>query len=126
LDSANTYNRKTKIIASNRKVRHDYEVIQTLETGIILHGTEVKSLRAGKCSIQDAYGSFPNKDNNELFLLNFHINPYDQGNRYNHEPKGQKITCECQGSRETSHLSPGKGFNFVAFDHLFVRPIRQN
>jgi SsrA-binding protein len=82
--------RHRKNISTNRKLRHDYEIIQTLETGIVLQGTEVKSLRASKCSLQDAYAAFPNSGDNELYLLNLHINPYEQGNRNNHEPLRQR------------------------------------
>lgn len=84
------FDRKEKLIASNRRVRHDYEIILTVEAGIELQGTEVKSLRAGKCSIQDSYASFKNYDSYELYLLNFHINPYEQGNRNNHEPRRER------------------------------------
>lgn len=79
--------RKVKIIAKNRKAFHDYIILQTLECGIVLHGTEVKSLRNGKCSLQDAYAGFPDARNNELFIINLHIAPYEHGNIYNHEPK---------------------------------------
>ncbi len=84
------FDRKEKLIATNRRVRHDYEIVLTVEAGIELQGTEVKSLRAGKCSIQDAYASFKNYESYELFLLNFHINPYEQGNRNNHEPRRER------------------------------------
>lgn len=76
-----------RTITKNRRAEHDYEIVQVVEAGIVLQGTEVKSLRQNKCSIQDAYASFPNQNNNELILLNFHISPYEQGNRENHEPK---------------------------------------
>ena len=85
MKSQEIFDRKLKNIAQNRKARHDYEIMQTYETGIVLQGTEVKSLRSGKCSIQDAYATFP-RDDYELFLINFHINPYEHGNRENHEP----------------------------------------
>ncbi len=85
--SSDTLEREEKLIASNRKARHDFEIIQKLEAGIVLQGTEVKALRDGKCSIQDAYAGFKSKDDYELYLFNFHINPYDHGNRENHEPK---------------------------------------
>lgn len=68
--------RKQKLIATNRKARHEFEILQRIEAGIVLQGTEVKSLRAGMCSIQDAYASFNNPANNDLFLVNFHISPY--------------------------------------------------
>jgi len=82
--------RHKKIVATNKKLRHDFEVMMSMEAGIALHGTEVKSLRAGKCTLQDAYALFPNPYNNEFFLQNFHIAPYEQGNINNHDPMRQR------------------------------------
>lgn len=73
-----------KVVTVNRKARHDYHILETYEAGIALTGTEVKSLRAGRANLQD---SFARVENTELFLYNMHISPYDQGNRFNHEPK---------------------------------------
>lgn len=66
----------------NRKVNFDYEIIDTYEAGIVLTGTEIKSIRLGKANLKDSYAIIKN---NELFLLNMHINTYEQGNRFNHE-----------------------------------------
>ncbi|MFH1051173.1 MAG: SsrA-binding protein SmpB [bacterium] len=82
--------RKVKVIAKNRKAYHDYIIVQSLETGIVLQGTEVKSLRNGKCSLQDAYAGFTDSRSDELFIINMHIAPYEQGNIYNHEPKRKR------------------------------------
>jgi len=82
--------RKEKLISSNRKAFHDYEVMHKIEAGVILTGTEVKSLREGKASLQDAYATFPQKDGYDLVLLNMHISPYSHGNRENHEPKRER------------------------------------
>ncbi|SHE28656.1 SsrA-binding protein [Desulfofundulus australicus DSM 11792] len=73
-----------KVVTVNKKARHDYHILETYEAGIALTGTEVKSLRAGRANLQD---SFARVENAELFLYNMHISPYDQGNRFNHEPK---------------------------------------
>ena len=70
-------------IARNPKATHDYHVLETWETGIVLTGTEVKSLRGGKASIKEAYARLRN---GEVFLEGMNITPYEQGNRYNHEP----------------------------------------
>ncbi len=78
--------RSTRSIIQNRKALHDYEVLQRFEAGIVLTGTEVKSLRAGKVSLVDAYAIFPSKTSDELMLVGMHINPYDFGNRENHIP----------------------------------------
>ena len=73
-----------KIIADNRKARHDYHILDTFEAGIVLKGTEVKSLRAGRANLRDAYAAV---ENGELFLYNMHIRPYTHGNMFNHDPK---------------------------------------
>lgn len=72
-----------KLVAQNRKARHDYSVEETYEAGIVLQGTEIKSIRAGRVNLKD---SFARVQNGEIFLHNMHISPYEQGNRYNHEP----------------------------------------
>ncbi len=72
-----------KYIADNRKARHDYFIHETVESGIALTGTEVKSLRQGKANLKD---SFCRIVNGECLLLGMHISPYDQGNRFNHDP----------------------------------------
>jgi len=71
-------------IVTNPKARHDYHILETFEAGLVLHGTEVKSLRAGKGQIRDAYARV---ENGEVFLYNAHIDEYAQGNRQNHAPK---------------------------------------
>ena len=73
----------TRIIAENRKARHDYFVIETYEAGIELFGTEVKSLRAGGCNLKDSYCEI---DGGEMFALGVHISPYEQGNIFNRDP----------------------------------------
>lgn len=72
-----------KIITTNRKARHDYHILETMEAGIVLKGTEVKSLRAGRANLKDSYATVKDE---ELFLYGMHISPYDFGNIYNHEP----------------------------------------
>ena len=74
---------ETKQIADNRKARHDYFVIETVEAGIELVGTEVKSLRAGNVNLKDAWCSI---DNGEMFIKGMHISPYEQGNIFNCDP----------------------------------------
>lgn len=72
-----------KVVCLNRKARHDYFIEEVLEAGMVLVGTEVKSLREGHANLKDSYGSI--KDG-EVFLLNCHISPFTQGNRFNHDP----------------------------------------
>ena len=73
-----------KIITTNRKAFHDFTIFEKYEAGIVLTGTEIKSIRIGAINLKD---SFCKIDNNEIFLYNCHISPYENGNRYNHEPK---------------------------------------
>ena len=72
-----------KVIAQNKKVRHDYFIEETYEAGIVLVGTEVKSIRLGKVNIRDSYASI--KDG-EVYLYNMHISPYEKGNIFNRDP----------------------------------------
>ncbi len=72
-----------KVIASNRKARHDYFIEETYETGIVLKGTEVKSIRKGRVNLKDSYAQV---DGGEVFIYNMHISPYEQGNIYNVDP----------------------------------------
>ena len=72
-----------KLVASNKKARHDYFIEATYEAGIVLTGTEIKSVRAGKVSIKESYAKV---ENGELIIYGMHISPYEQGNRYNVEP----------------------------------------
>ena len=72
-----------KLIANNKKAYHDYFILDTYESGISLHGTEVKSLRMGKCSIKEA---FIRIENEEVFVYGMHISPYEKGNIFNKDP----------------------------------------
>lgn len=72
-----------KVIADNRKAFHDYFVEERIEAGIILTGTEIKSIRNGRVNLKDSYAKI---DNGQLWLLQMHISPYDPGNRFNHDP----------------------------------------
>ncbi len=73
----------TKVIVQNRKARHEYFIEECYEAGIVLTGTEVKSLRLGRANLQDSYATI--KDG-EIFVSGLHISPYDMGNRFNHDP----------------------------------------
>ena len=73
-----------KVIAQNRKARHDYTILDTFEAGMVLTGTEVKSLRLGRASLVDGFATI---DDGEVFLRNVHIPEYDQGSWTNHEPR---------------------------------------
>jgi SsrA-binding protein len=72
-----------KLVAQNKKAYHDYFIEETLEAGIVLTGTEVKSIRGGRINLRDSYAAV---ENGELFLVGAHISPYEQGNIHNHDP----------------------------------------
>ncbi len=72
-----------KVISTNRKARHDYHIEDSFEAGIVLTGTEVKSVRNARVNLKDSYARI---ENGEIFLYNMHISPYEQGNRFNHDP----------------------------------------
>lgn len=72
------------LVANNKKARHDYFIDEVYEAGIVLTGTEIKSIRAGRCSIKESFCSIDKKG--ELYIYGMHISPYEQGNRFNVEP----------------------------------------
>lgn len=72
-----------KVIAQNKKAFHDYFIEDTYDAGIVLQGTEIKSIRAGKVNLKDAYARI---QNGEIWVFGMHVSPYEQGNRYNHDP----------------------------------------
>lgn len=74
---------RSRVLAQNRRASHDYFIEETYEAGLVLKGTEIKSVRAGKVSIQDAHARVIN---GEVFVINMHIAPYEQGNQFNHDP----------------------------------------
>ena len=78
---------RNRTVASNRRARYDYEIIDTFEAGLVLFGTEIKSIRAGQVSLSDAYAR---PENGELWLENAHIAAYAAGNLNNHEPKRRR------------------------------------
>jgi SsrA-binding protein len=104
-------------IARNKRARHDYEILETWEAGLVLTGTEVKSLRDGRAQITDAYGVV--KDG-EVWLLNAHIAPYTQGNIYNHDPlRTRKLLLHQKEIRQLIGAVERKGLTLVALDLYF-------
>lgn len=94
-------------IVTNSKARRDYHILETFEAGIVLHGTEVKALRAGKGQISDA---FARVEGDEVFLYNAHIDEYAQGNIQNHEPKAvRKLLLHKSEIRKLFSLVSVKG-----------------
>jgi SsrA-binding protein len=76
--------RDEQTVALNRRARHDFTIDETFEAGIVLYGTEIKSIRMGKSNLSDAYARV---EKDEAWLIGLHIAPFEQANRYNHEPK---------------------------------------
>jgi len=76
-----------KIISTNKKAFHDYNILEKYTAGMVLTGTEIKSIRAGKVNLKD---SFARIENNEVWLYKAHISPYDMGNIYNHDPERKR------------------------------------
>jgi SsrA-binding protein len=100
-----------KIVARNKKARHDYNIEETYEAGIILKGTEIKSIRARNVNLKD---SFAMVENGEVFLYNMHISPYKQGNRYNHEPeRKRKLLLHKNEIRKLIGYTKQKGYTLV-------------
>ena len=100
-----------KLIAQNKKARHDYFFESTLETGIVLTGTEIKSLRAGGLSLRD---SFARVENGEVLVYNMHISPYEQGNRYNEDPlRPKKLLLHKKEIRKLIGYTTQQGLTLV-------------
>jgi SsrA-binding protein len=105
------------LIATNRRARHDYEIVDTLEVGIVLHGPEVKSLRAGKASMGDAYATIRR---GELFLQKFHISAYDPAYVANSEPQRErKLLAHRNQIRKWENRLNEKGLTIVPLTAYF-------
>lgn len=108
-----------KIIAENRKARHDYHIEETFEAGIALTGTEVKSLRLGRANLGDSYAVV---ENGELFLYNMHISPYTHGNMFNHEPKRtRKLLMHKREIMRLLGQTQEKGYTLIPLKAYFRR-----
>ena len=103
---------KNKInLAENRKARHDYFVEETIEAGIALVGTEVKSIRAGKCNLKDCYADVRN---GEVFIYNMHISPYEQGNIFNVDPlRERKLLLHKEQISRFNGLIAREGYTLI-------------
>nr|WP_314503221.1 SsrA-binding protein SmpB [uncultured Peptostreptococcus sp.] len=100
-----------KILATNKKARHDYFIDEVYECGIELKGTEVKSIRQGRINLKEGYASV---DNSEVFLKQVHISPYDQGNRFNVDPlRTRKLLLHKAEIRKLIGVTTIKGYSLV-------------
>lgn len=96
-----------KTIAENRKARHEYELYDRFEAGLVLQGTEIKSIRRGKVQLKDSYISF---QKGEAFIKGMHISPYEFGNRFNHdETRDRKLLMHKQEIQKLENLRVLKG-----------------
>ena len=106
-----------KLIANNKKADHDYFIEGTYETGIALHGTEVKSLRMGKCSIKE---SFIRVENGEVFVYGMHISPYEKGNIFNKDPlRVKKLLMHRYEINKITGKMAEKGYTLVPLKVYF-------
>ena len=114
---ADTDKAEIQTIARNRRARFDYHILETWEAGIVLTGTEVKALRAGKANISDAYAVV---NGGEVFLLNLSIPLYEQGNRNNHEPtRTRKLLLHRREIRRMIGAVERQGLTLVALELYF-------
>ena len=112
-------NEGTKIACENRKARHDYFIHDTFETGLVLQGTEVKSLRAGKANLKDSYGELKN---GEVWVQNMHVSPYEQGNIFNHDPlRPRKLLMHKAEIVKLFSKTREKGFTLVPLKIYFKK-----
>ena len=110
-------NDNENIIASNPKARHDYFIDDTIECGIELVGTEVKSVRLGKVNMKDSYALIKN---GELFVLGMHISPYEQGNIFNKDPlRDRKLLLNKREINKLIGLTKQKGYSLVPLNMYF-------
>ncbi len=105
------------LIAQNRKARHDYHVESTVEAGLVLTGTEVKSLRAGRATLTDGYATI---DNGEVWLRGVHIPEYDMGTWTNHEPRrARKVLLHRDEIRKLAAKTQAKGLTLIPLSLYF-------
>ena len=110
---------KNTAVATNRKAYHDYFIEETIEAGMSLQGTEVKSLRLGLANLTDSYAIVRN---NEVFLFNANISPYPMGNIMNHEPlRTRKLLLHAEEIRKLIGKMTQKGFTLIPLKIYFVR-----
>lgn len=109
--------KQVKVIATNRKAHHLYHIVDTYEAGIALVGTEVKSLRQGKVSFQDSYATV---ERGEVVLHSLHISPYDQANRFNHDPtRSRKLLLHKGEIKKLLGKTTERGFTIVPLKIYF-------
>ncbi len=111
-------NEGMKLIANNKKAYHDYFIEEKYEAGLVLHGTEVKSLRQGKCSIKE---SFIRIENGEMFIYGMHVSPYEKGNIFNKDPlRPKKLLLHKREIMKLLGKIKEKGYTLVPLQVYFT------
>ena len=111
-------NEGMKLIANNKKAYHDYFIEEKYEAGLVLHGTEVKSLRQGKCSIKE---SFIRIENGEMFIYDMHVSPYEKGNIFNKDPlRPKKLLLHKREIMKLLGKIKEKGYTLVPLQVYFM------
>lgn len=114
-------NEGIKVVAQNKKARHDYFIEQTMEAGIVLSGTEVKSIRQGKVNLKDSYAMI---EGGEVILNGMHISPYEQGNIFNKDPlRDRKLLLHKSEINRLIGYTQQKGLSLVPLQLYFKRGI---
>jgi len=112
---------KRKTIATNRKARRDYHILETMEAGIVLHGSEVKSLRQGRANLRDSYAQV---EGGELYLYHLHISPYEQSSSFGPDPRRRrKLLMHRREIKRLLGKTAQKGFTLVPLTLYFSGPI---
>ncbi len=112
-------NEGIKIVAQNKKARHDYFIEETIEAGIVLSGTEVKSIRQGKVNLKDSYATI---EGGEVMLNGMHISPYEQGNIFNKDPlRPRKLLLHKREINRLTGYTQQKGLTLVPLQLYFKR-----
>ena len=112
-------NREFKVVAQNKKARHDYFIEQSLEAGIVLSGTEVKSIRLGKVNLKDCYAMI---ENGEVLIKAMHISPYEQGNIFNKDPlRDRKLLLHKSEITRLIGYTQQKGLALIPLQMYFKR-----
>ena len=107
------------VVAQNKKARHDYNIVDTIEAGIVLTGTEIKSVRAARIQLKDGYAQIKN---GEAWLINVHISPFEQGNIWNQEPeRTRKLLMHKSEIKKLFQQVKEKGFSLIPLNFHFSR-----
>ena len=102
---------ENKLFAKNRKAYHDYHIEEKYEVGMVLTGTEVKSIRSGKANLKESYARI---EDGEVFIHSMHISPYEQGNRFNHEPlRKRKLLMNRREINRLIGVTREKGYTLI-------------